>query len=297
MKYNLKIISVLVAFFLISQVTGLFFINGSISSVVVEDGGIVIEHKKAPVERPQTTGAGSFVFLLIGIGVATALLLLLIRFHLFRLWKLWFFLAVWVTVTVALAVYLNSYLAAFLAFILGLVKILKPNPILHNVTEILIYSGIAVLFVPIFELFWIFALLIAISVYDMIAVWKTKHMVKMALFLNKSRLFAGLSFPLGKISKGKKAKEGIQKTDAAILGGGDIAFPLLFTGVVMEELVRGGLNKLAALEFSFIVTAAVTAALLMLFLVAKKGRFYPAMPFLTAGCVAGYLIVLGVLGI
>jgi len=35
---------------------------------------------------------------------------------------------------------------------------------------------------------------------------------------------------------------------------------------------------------------ATTLALFSLFMYAKKNKFYPAMPFLTAGCFIGFLI-------
>ncbi len=44
------------------------------------------------------------------------------------------------------------------------------------------YTGIAILFVPILNVFWMIILLIVISIYDAYAVWKSKHMVKMANF-------------------------------------------------------------------------------------------------------------------
>lgn len=290
MKYNLKIISLLVSFFIFSQIIGLIFVNGSITSINISEGGrIEIEHKKTPVERPETTGAESLVFILIGIIIATSILLLLIKFNLLKIWKLWFFFAIWVTITIALAVYMDTYLAAFIAFILGGIKVLRPNTIIHNITEILIYSGIAVLFVPIFELLWVSILLFIISAYDIIAVWKTKHMIKMALFLSKNKLFAGLSFPVTKIRS--KTKTSDKKIDTAILGGGDIAFPLLFTGVVLEELVKNGIDKFIALKLSLVVTIITTLMLLLLFLISKRDRFYPAMPFLTIGCIMGYLII------
>jgi hypothetical protein len=78
----------------------------------------------------------------------------------------------------------------------------------------------------------------------------------------------------------------------AILGGGDIAFPLLFTGAVMESLMVKGLTQAAALTQSLIITATTTIAVALLFIFAKKDKFYPAMPIISAGCFIGYGILM-----
>jgi presenilin-like A22 family membrane protease len=90
-------------------------------------------------------------------------------------------------------------------------------------------------------------------------------------------------------SKTLKVKAG-PKT--AILGGGDIVFPLIFTGAVMNGLILNGLTKSAAFMQASIIILTTTIALALLFIYAKKGKFYPAMPFVTAGCLVGWVIVL-----
>jgi presenilin-like A22 family membrane protease len=297
MKYDLNITLLLIGLFVSAQIVGLVLVNGSIAEVVtMPTGEIVIEHTETPIERPPTQGAGSFLYIVFGVGAATLMMLAIIKLGLLKLWKLWFFLAVWLTITMALSVYLATIFAAAIAFLLAVFKIFRRNPVIYNVTEILIYSGIVVLFVPLFDVLWATALLLSISVYDIIAVRRTKHMVTMAKFLMKSELFAGLSVPLGRgrgraaAPAGKREKgttEGhVQRN--AILGGGDIAFPMLFTGVVMESLIKGGLGRLSSLLIVLTVTLFATAALGFLFWIAERDRFYPAMPFLTAGCLAGY---------
>ena len=73
----------------------------------------------------------------------------------------------------------------------------------------------------------------------------------------------------------------MKKKKDAILGWGDIGFPLLFAGVVLKT--SGYLD-------AFIIVIASTLALLGLFIWSKKNRFYPAMPFLAAGCFLGYFL-------
>jgi presenilin-like A22 family membrane protease len=167
-----------------------------------------------------------------------------------------------------------------------------PNIDIHNITEILMYGGLAALLVPVLNLFSVAALLIFISAYDAYAVWKSKHMVKMAEFQKTSNLFAGFSFPYktvkkqGGISKAKiglpnkvKSVDSGESSNTAILGGGDIAFPMLFAGVVMKTT--------GSYLYPLIVVIVTSGALFALFARAEKGKFYPAMPFLSMGCFLG----------
>jgi len=278
--------------------------------------------------RPQTTGSGSLIYVLIAIAIGTGLVLLIAKFGKTNIWRIWFFLAVWMALAVSLGsliaakVWLNYDVAIFLALILAAWKIFKPNIFIHNATEVLMYAGIALIIVPLFDVTWALILLIIISIYDMYAVWKSKHMVKMAEFQTNSKVFAGLMVPYSQENDKVKlystipnasSKETVRKGPAkiragqtspknAILGGGDIAFPLIFIGSVMNGMliklynanpaVALGSLKLAALLQSSIIVATATIALTLLFVYAKKGKFYPAMPFLTAGCLVGWAITL-----
>jgi len=184
---------------------------------------------------------------------------------------------------------LSFVLAIFLAYF----KIYKRNIIVHNITEIFVYPGIIILFLPIVNLYIVIALLLIISVYDFIAVFKTRHMQKMAQFMIKDiRAFTGFLFPWiekkqeEKIKKlkMKKSKKKIKiKVNIAALGGGDIILPMLFACIVF--LTYGLINALFVIFFS-------SLSLLMLMIFGEKEKAYPALPPLTLGCLVGYLISL-----
>lgn len=300
MKHDLWVTLAILSIFFLTQIFGLFLVNEDISQVQTINNTIIIEHQETSIgPRPETTGFGSFLYLAIAIAIGTVLVLLIIKFKKMMLWKTWFFLAVFLSMSIALGVLMNSWLAFSLAFILAILKIWKRNILIHNLTEVLMYSGLAVLLVPIFDLFWVFALLIAISIYDMYAVWKSKHMVKMAQFQAKSNLFAGLMIPykkeegiVMKIPDKPGLKPQKKKITNAILGGGDVVFPLIFAGVVMETLILQGVSTTMAFFQTTIISVTVTLSILGLFVFAKKEKFYPAMPIVTLGCVVGYLIIL-----
>ncbi len=326
MKHPLGTTLLLVVLFVVAQVVGLVLVNLSIVSVHVnvETGQTELAHDTTAIgDRPDFLSWQTFLWIGLGVVIGTSLILLIIHFKKVHLWKAWFMLAVFLALYVSFGVlfpfpqfvvgvltYLGFPPVRLIAFILALSlaywKIHKPNPWVHNLTEVFLYAGIAVLLVPILDVFWSLALLLAISLYDAWAVWKSKHMVALAEFQKGSQVFAGLMVPKpaakhAVLSAPKKAKAAKNvkvlplpprptQATSAILGGGDIAFPLIFTGTVMEGLLLGGASRVAAFSEALLVTLGATVALALLFFYAKKNKYYPAMPFLTAGCLLGWLV-------
>jgi len=299
MKHTLSVTLIIVLIFLISQVIGLYAINANTKVTQTPEGGIVVEHEDTAIgERPEIEGPVTFVYIMIAILIGTGLLLLLVRLKKIRVWKAMYFFAVWMTCSITIGVFTYSIIAFPLCLLLALFKVYKPNVWIHNLTELFIYAGIAIIFVPLLDIVWVALLLLAISAYDMFAVWKSGHMVSLAEFQTKSKAFAGvlLSYKLKlKPKSGKKAKRGEkagEEQKSAVLGGGDIAFPMIFAGVVMDTMIRTGIHtKIFAFLYSLIIPAIVTVFLFALLAKARSDRFYPAMPFLTAGCFLGYGLV------
>jgi presenilin-like A22 family membrane protease len=295
MKHSIPVTSLLVILFVIAQVIGLTLLFLNIQDVKVIDGKITVQHEATVLgERPQSEGGHSLLFLLTGVALGTVLVLLLIKYKIFGLWKLWFLVAVWFSASIALGVLIPGTIALIICLGLSIWKVYFPNPWIHNLTEVFMYAGLAVLLVPIFSLGWMLLLLLIISVYDMIAVWYSKHMIVMAKAQTESKLFAGLYIPKNSKMPAPRAPgtSGTAKgTSSAILGGGDIAFPLLFSGVAMDWLLIDGASRLSALLLVQIITITTAASLLLLFIYAKKDKFYPAMPFLSLGAVLGFGII------
>jgi len=79
------------------------------------------------------------------------------------------------------------------------------------------------------------------------------------------------------IARGSKTQ-----LETAILGGGDIAFPMLFNAVIYNYFAN----------YALITILTSTLGLALLLFLAKKKRFYPAMPFITLGCILGYALIL-----
>lgn len=342
MKHDVKITAIIIVMFIISMLVGLLVINsydryfGKTAQKLEKEAyeknitiekpeiSIVKETVPPPMELKRTIDVVSILIsIVIALAIALGLFFLLSKIKVHLLIKGWFAIVVFICLTVALTlifyyfvgfyVLLNFFgkkisvaelIAVPIAFILTFLKIKKRNIIAHNISELLIYPGLAAIFVPLLNVLAAAILLILISIYDMIAVWKTKHMQAMAKFqIQRLKIFTGFFLPytskkdkakierikakLKKIKSKKKKQEFLKKQkikiNLAVLGGGDVAFPLIFIGTILLKY-----NFVSA----FIVTATTSLALALLLIFAKKGRFYPAMPFLTAGCLFGLLLVL-----
>mgnify|MGYP001994791742 CR=1 FL=1 len=301
MKHSLRITLLMLFIFFITQLIGLAitkeylnvneFIDPDTKEITRE-----LETEALPynLERPQVEESTSYIWIVAAIIIGTLLLLLLIKYKRFNLWKLWFFLAVFFTMAVAFSAFIQQEVAALLAFVLAILKVYKPQTIIQNITEVFIYGGLAAIFVPVINLFAAFMLLIVISVYDIIAVNKTKHMVKLAKFQAESKVFAGLMLQYDNKKEKPTKKTKVKKAAGiklAVLGGGDIGFPLIFAGVVMKDLMLSNPELIGFLK-TLIIPLFTTLALMFLLFKGKQNKFYPAMPYLTAGCFIGYSIIL-----
>ncbi len=212
--------------------------------------------------------------------------------------RIWFFLVVIISLGIAFNAFIypfskySSIIALIIALPLAFYKTFKRNFLVHNLTELLIYPGIAAVFVPLLGIFSLVIILLLISIYDLWAVWHSGIMQKMAKYqINEVKIFAGFFVPyLDKKQKAlvQKLKQKNQisklkniKVNTAILGGGDVVFPIIASGVVLRAW--GLIPALA-------VTLCASISLVLLFIFAKKKKFYPAMPFITAGIFAGMIL-------
>ncbi len=303
MKHSITITLVLLGMFLITQLIGL----GVVASYAPhteevikfnEDNtttltNITIYDLPYGMEPPQDLEPkSSLASIVIALVIAIALMILLMRLNAETFLRLWFFIvvviALGITLTAALPAFAAaSFIALLVALPLAYMKIFKRNMIIHNLTEVMIYPGIAAIFVPLVTITTAIILLVLISLYDMYAVWHTGFMQRMAHYQIKTlRIFSGFFIPYvnpkDRSRVLKKAKQGKSvKVSVAILGGGDVVFPIIIAGVVMQQL---------SFWHAFIVSLGATVALAALFYMSEKGKFYPAMPFISIGC----FIALGV---
>jgi presenilin-like A22 family membrane protease len=291
MKHKTSITLLILGLFLLAQLVGLFII----------DKGVVPELFNYDSE--MQTSLNNFLSMFISFIIAITLFFFLIQYK----WK--FFLKVWfgMVILLTLGIVINSffhmrgfegnlyfYYSLLIAAPFMLLKVFRPSVIIHNLTEVFIYAGLALVFVNILTPISVIVVLVLISFYDMWAVWHSGIMQKMAKFqMDEMRIFNGFLIPyltkemrekLKKLKKGKKN----MKIPVALLGGGDIAFTLIPAGVFLKAF--GWFPALFIVGGGFL-------GLTYLLLNSNKKRFYPAMPFINLGIFLGILLslVLGLL--
>jgi len=297
MKHSLTITLILLGMFLLTQLIGLGVVASyapHIEQVVMfnEDNTTTLENITTynlpyGMDPPQDIEPkSSLLSIIIALVIAIILMILLMRFNAEKFLRIWFFLVVIIALGITLTAALPKFTAAsFIAILVALplayFKVFKRNILIHNLTEIMIYPGIAAIFVPLVTITTAIVLLILISLYDMYAVWHTGFMQKMARYQIKTlKIFSGFFIPYmnSKDKAGIKKQGGIKKSakvSVAILGGGDVVFPIILASTVMQQL---------SFWHGFIVSIGATLALAVLFYMSEKGKFYPAMPFISIGC-------------
>jgi len=308
MKHSWKITAILLSMFLITQFIGLYVINSY--KLSTNDNNQTINPLPKAFQTPTPQSEKDFWFYFIQIIpafiIAIILVMLLTKYKVKIIIRLWFLFVIFIALALAFNAFLMPFtnpaktiagfssFAILIAIPLALLKVFRPSIILHNFTELLIYPGIAAVFVPILNIPTMILLLIIISIYDMWAVWHSGIMQKMAKFqMEELKIFGGFFVPYiskklrEKINriKNSKTKSGEHrkiKVSLAILGGGDVVFPIITAGVVMLRL-----NSI--IPALFVIFGAL-AGLTYLLMISEKKKFYPAMPFITSGIFLGLIL-------
>lgn len=256
MKYSIMTIGIVLVLFLLTQFIGL-----TVNSYY--------NHQELPfgLKAPDVETEFSPMFFVGMIFIVTLVFFVLQRMRLELLMKLWFFMAFTLGITVTLSAFVDPVFAVFAAVAITLMKFYEHDVYTHNFAELFLYGGIVSLFVPILNIWAVVILLAVISVYDFISVFITKHMVQLAKMQEGLGIFSGLIVAY--------------KNELAILGGGDIAFTMLFAAVLMRDF--GTVPAMLAIY-------GATAGIAVLMLIGKKKKFYPAMPFVTVGSLLGFAL-------
>jgi presenilin-like A22 family membrane protease len=302
--------------FLLAQLIGILVINAynqPLLSTAANQTNITQENltKPLPFDLGETESPG-ILSLLVSIALAFAIFFTLMKYKLKYIIKIWFFCVIVLALSVSLNAFIanqiisSSVLALLIAIPLTILKIFRPSMLTHNGTEILIYPGIAAIISPLISIWGIIILLILIALYDAWAVWHSGLMQKMAKYqMEEVKIFGGLLIPhMDKKTKAKiktlkqkykkaELREKLEgkrfKINLAILGGGDIVFPIITMGVFMRLFPEASLFGIPGLIPALFILGGSFLALTHLFLITRKGKAYPAMPWISSGILMGLL--------
>ena len=236
------------------------------------------------ITLPQIS-SGKFTFYFLIATLFVLLLSYLIKFKRGKgiIFKILFVFAVSFGGLLSLEVWLSEPISLIVIVSLILWWWKFPSVFNHNILIILGIAGVGSILGLRLTPEIIIGLLIIFSIYDFIAVYKTKHMVKIAKEMIESKAVLALIIPssfrdfrgsLGEVRPGGKF---------LILGGGDIIFSLLFC---VSLVPQGILSPLIVAFFSLI--GLFTG---FLFFISQKTRQpIPALPPIALFSILGYLI-------
>ncbi len=257
--------------FLLSQVLGIAVgtsLIGEIASGEMEQPTIVTENPDDPINA---------IALIAGILVFTGFLLLFMLF--FKGAGLFRIMEIFVLFTASLIVF-SAFIpqAAFLfaVEIIALRLLLPKNVWIRNAAAIIAVAGVGALIGVTLGVIPVLVFLILLSVYDFIAVFKTKHMVRLAKGITKRNLAFTVAIPT--------------KEHQFELGTGDLVLPLVFAVSVMKA--NQGLGfPLYVVPAAMILLASLAGLLFTINWVRKHlGKALPALPPQTALMIVAWLL-------
>ncbi len=159
------------------------------------------------------------------------------------------------------------------------------NIFTQDLTMILTFSGIGAIIGLSLEPITAAFLLVILSFYDIIAVYKTKHMVKLAESMIRAKAIFGFIVP----STFKHLKEPISNVrpggEFMILGSGDVILPLLLSAsLVRFSLLQAVITSIFSVAGLFLMH--------LIFNNQKVRRPMAALPPIAAVSIVGYLVSL-----
>ena len=259
---NLNTIIIILGIYLISQAVGLYV--GSEIIGEIQEGEI-----PAAVEQPESVWSSATLFLYILI--ITAVLLIFIKFKYDFIIKALIVLAIFVSVSITLFVFFGAKgILISLALVVAslFMKNYKYYGILKNSILILAVAGVGGYLGASLGIIPAIVFLIGLSIYDIVAVFGTKHMITLA---ESGRGRFPFMFTIPFEGKGGDIE----------IGTGDFAIPIMFTVSILKdyEILAAGITALFG-TLGFLA--------LFYFLSQKERRALPALPPICLSMLLGF---------
>ena len=273
------------AIFIIAAVLSLATASSMITGKVAYTGEPVKSVYVPPATTPPFEPAQLELFqFLISFLIATALMLFFLKAFKGRfLFQVLFGGLVIFGAQGPLGLVVSPWLAFLFSFgIVGL-RFALPRIWTQNLAIILATAGIAASLGLSVEPNLVVLILIFLSIYDIIAIYKTRHMVKLFKEISKRGVYLALIVP-NKISDWNSKLKNLDKSKGYIfIGTGDLALPLFFSVSALPL----GMSYSAA-----IIVGAIIGLLAdhLFFVTQKKKAAIPALPFIALFAILGYAV-------
>ena len=181
-----------------------------------------------------------------------------------------------------------SMISLLLSILVALSLVFYPEWYILDICATLLSIGAITIFGISLSIPLVMVLLVALAIYDVVSVYKTKHMIDLAdtivdlklpaLFIIPYRFGYRFRRKAGGIKKQVKRKE----REALFVGVGDVVIP----GI----LVVSSYARTSSLIIAGSVSIGIMLSFIALSLLVSKGRPQAGLPFLNAGAILGYLI-------
>lgn len=198
------------------------------------------------------------------------------------IFRAFFILAVWWGGALTLSVWMQDIFALSIMTALIILWLFWNKVFLHNMLVVLGIAGVASVFGLRFTPESIIVLLIIFAVYDIIAVYKTKHMVKLARAMLDFKAIFAIIAPRKFSNFTAKMSEVAPGKEFMLLGGGDIAFPLMLASSVSISSLTSSFIIIGFSFFGLLLTFA------LFFKLSKKPM--PALPPIAIFSILGFFV-------
>ena len=253
------------------QILGIF--TGQNAMAILDKSSVVVQE----VPLPMT---------LLSFVIAFSLLFLLLRFSgKFNLFKYFFYFLIIIGSKLVFEAFFNPLLANILTLSLLALFILRKSLLVHNLTLGITIAGVAVSLGLSFSFSTVLFLMGAFSFYDVLAVYRSSHMVRLFKGMANKGVILAIMIPQRLSKLNVKSNEFRPGQGVFILGTGDLAFPLFFAVSAL---------KFSVLSAWFIVAGATIGAALVYYLLntQKSTRAMPALPPIAICSVLGFVLSL-----
>lgn len=223
---------------------------------------------------------------LLAFGIGTAVILGLIRIiHGGLFLRIFFLLALFSGTLITLSIFLGNIWAFIFSSLLIVFYIFYPYVWFHNIILILTLPGIASMLGSSLSPKTTIFLLIFMSIYDYVAVYRTKHMIKMAKAMVAGRAIFAMIYPQHLHGFKARIRDAHPGEGFMMLGSGDFVFPIIMA--TSAYAVSAG-----AAWTVFIFSLFGLLLMHLIFMFQKVRRPMPALPPLAAFAIIGFFIAI-----
>lgn len=200
------------------------------------------------------------------------------------LYKIFLTVIIFSMAEMTLGVWFSPNLAFLAAGLLVIAFWLWQTVLVQDLVILLTLAGVGALFGSALTPLTAVYILVIMSFYDIIAVYKTGHMIKLAEMMVQSRAIFGFVIP-SSIADFKSSMKTVQPGEQfMILGSGDVVLPLILSA---------SLVKISLPQSIIVAIFSIFGLLVMNYLFAnqKVRRPMAALPPIAAASILGYLLV------